>query len=100
MRAVIQRVKNADVKVDGKTTGEIGEGLLILLGVGPEDTEENADTLIKKICNLRKKLDDSISNKEDYAKIYKMSVQLDNLINEYYREVERRKQNNDSKNAY
>ena len=53
MRVVIQRVKNADVKVDGKTTGEIGEGLLILLGVGPEDTEENADTLIKKICNLR-----------------------------------------------
>ncbi len=56
--------------------------------------------LNEKICNLRKKLDDSISNKEDYAKIYKMSVQLDNLINEYYREVKRRKQNNDSKNAY
>jgi len=53
MKAVIQRVKNAEVKVDEKTVGKIGEGLLILLGVGPEDTEENADTLIKKICNLR-----------------------------------------------
>lgn len=53
MRAVLQRVKNADVKVDGKTTGEIGKGLLILLGVGPEDTEKNADELVKKICNLR-----------------------------------------------
>lgn len=53
MKAVIQRVTNAEVKVDGKAVGEIGEGLLILLGVGPDDTEENADTLIKKICNLR-----------------------------------------------
>lgn len=53
MKAVIQRVKNAEVKVEEKAVGEIGEGLLILLGVGPDDTEENADTLIKKICNLR-----------------------------------------------
>lgn len=53
MKAVIQRVRNADVKVDGKVTGKIGKGLLILLGVGPEDAEENADALIKKICNLR-----------------------------------------------
>ncbi len=53
MKAVIQRVKESSVTVDGKVTGQIGKGLLILLGVGPEDTEENADTLIKKICNLR-----------------------------------------------
>lgn len=53
MRAVIQRVKNADVKVDGKTTGEIGRGLLVFLGVGPEDTTRNADELLKKVCNLR-----------------------------------------------
>lgn len=53
MKAVVQRVRNADVKVDGKITGQIGKGLLILLGVGPADTEENADALIKKICNLR-----------------------------------------------
>lgn len=53
MKAVLQRVTNAEVKVDGKITGKIGEGLLILLGVGPNDTTENADALIKKICNLR-----------------------------------------------
>jgi len=53
MKAVIQRVRNADVKVDGKTTGEIGQGLLILLGVGPEDTEKIADEMVQKICKLR-----------------------------------------------
>ena len=53
MRAVIQRVTNAEVKVDGEVTGKIGAGLLILLGVGPDDTEKNADALIKKVCNLR-----------------------------------------------
>lgn len=53
MKAVIQRVKNADVKVDGKTTGEIGQGLLILLGVGPEDNEKIADEMVQKICKLR-----------------------------------------------
>lgn len=53
MKAVIQRVKNADVKVDGKTTGEIGQGLLVLLGVGPEDTEKTADEMVQKICKLR-----------------------------------------------
>jgi len=53
MKAVIQRVKNADVKVDGKITGEINQGLLILLGVGPEDTEKIADEMVQKICKLR-----------------------------------------------
>ena len=53
MKAVIQRVKNANVKVDGETTGEIGHGLLILLGVGPEDTEKIADEMVQKICKLR-----------------------------------------------
>lgn len=53
MKAVIQRVRNAEVKVEGKTTGEIGQGLLVLLGVGPEDTEKIADELVQKICKLR-----------------------------------------------
>lgn len=53
MRAVIQRVKNADVKVDGKLVGEIGKGLLVLLGVGPEDNEKIADEMLQKICKLR-----------------------------------------------
>lgn len=41
--------------------------------------------LDEKICNLRKKLDNSISNNESYDKIYKISLQLDELIAEYYR---------------
>lgn len=53
MKTVIQRVKKADVKVDGEKTGEIGQGLLILLGVGPNDTEKNVDELVQKICKLR-----------------------------------------------
>lgn len=53
MKAVIQRVRNADVKVDGEITGEIGQGLLVLLGVGPNDTEKMADELVQKICKLR-----------------------------------------------
>ena len=53
MKAVIQRVRNAEVKVDGKITGQINQGLLIFLGVGPEDTEKNADELVQKISNLR-----------------------------------------------
>ena len=53
MKAVLQRVKNASVTVDGKITGQIGEGFLVLLGVGPEDTEKNADELVQKICKLR-----------------------------------------------
>lgn len=53
MKAVIQRVSRADVKVDGKTVGEIGKGFLVLLGVGEEDTEKNADYLAAKIAGLR-----------------------------------------------
>lgn len=53
MKAVVQRVRNADVKVDGKVTGEIGQGLLVLLGVGPEDTEKITDEMVQKICKLR-----------------------------------------------
>jgi D-tyrosyl-tRNA(Tyr) deacylase len=53
MRAVIQRVSRAGVRVDGQTTGEIGPGLLILLGVGQGDTSREADFLLDKIINLR-----------------------------------------------
>ena len=53
MKAVIQRVSKAEVKVEENITGKINQGLLILLGVGPDDTERNADELVKKICNLR-----------------------------------------------
>ncbi len=53
MRAVVTRVKSASVEIEGKINGEIGQGYLVLLGVGPNDTEETAVKLADKICNLR-----------------------------------------------
>lgn len=53
MRAVIQRVSNARVDIDGETAGSIGRGLLILLGVGHDDGEEQAERLWSKISRLR-----------------------------------------------
>ncbi len=53
MRAVIQRVKHAKVSVNGKEISRINGGLLILLGIGPNDQEENARTMTKKIAALR-----------------------------------------------
>ena len=53
MRAVLTRVSSACVRVDGEVTGEIGKGYLILLGIGPNDTEATAAKLAEKICNLR-----------------------------------------------
>ena len=53
MRALIQRVSEAAVKIDGKNVAEINHGLLILLGVENADTEEDINWLCKKITNLR-----------------------------------------------
>ncbi len=53
MRAVVTRVASASVTIGGKVNGQIGRGYLILLGVGPEDTEAVCDRLAEKICNLR-----------------------------------------------
>ena len=53
MRAVVQRVTQASVSVGGRCTGRIGAGVLILLGVGQEDTERDARTLAEKTVNLR-----------------------------------------------
>lgn len=53
MKLVIQRVANATVKVEGETIGEIEKGFLVLLGIKQGDTKEQADILIKKLCNLR-----------------------------------------------
>ena len=53
MKAIIQRVISASVTVDGRIQGEVGEGLLVLLGVKPEDTEKEAEYLAAKLCNLR-----------------------------------------------
>jgi D-aminoacyl-tRNA deacylase len=53
MRAVVQRVSRAKVTVSGSTTGEIGLGLLVLLGVGHDDTDADATYLAEKISGLR-----------------------------------------------
>jgi D-aminoacyl-tRNA deacylase len=53
MRAVVQRVTQSAVMVDGELVGAIGPGLMILLGVGREDLESDADDLAKKIAHLR-----------------------------------------------
>jgi len=53
MKMVIQRVSRASVTVDGKVTGEIGQGFLVLLGVGQDDTEEIADKYVRKMTSLR-----------------------------------------------
>jgi D-tyrosyl-tRNA(Tyr) deacylase len=53
MRVVIQRVTHASVTIEGKVKSAIGKGYLILLGIGSDDTEEDAQWLIKKIVGLR-----------------------------------------------
>jgi len=53
MRAVLQRVSRARVTVEGRVTGEIGAGLMVLLGVGRDDTSAVAASLAEKVANLR-----------------------------------------------
>jgi len=53
MRAVVQRVSRAEVTVEGESVGKIGAGLLVLLGVGAEDSEQDAGYLAEKIAGLR-----------------------------------------------
>lgn len=53
MRAVVQRVSRASVSVEGRVVGEVGRGLLVLLGVGRGDTEADAEYLADKVLNLR-----------------------------------------------
>ena len=53
MRALVQRVTRASVTVEGRTTGAIGDGLLVLLGVAPDDGEEQASWLARKLSRLR-----------------------------------------------
>jgi D-tyrosyl-tRNA(Tyr) deacylase len=53
MRAIIQRVNTSQVIIDGKTVADIGKGLLILLGIAPEDDEAKSTAMAKKIAQLR-----------------------------------------------
>lgn len=53
MKAVLTRVRSASVEIEGKIHGQIGQGFLVLLGVGPEDNLEICQKLADKICHLR-----------------------------------------------
>lgn len=53
MRAVVQRVSRAKVTVEGRVTGEIGAGLMVLLGVGRDDSSAVAESMAEKVANLR-----------------------------------------------
>ena len=53
MRAVLTRVNSASVTIDGQVVGQIGKGFLILLGIGPEDTQEHCRYLAQKALGLR-----------------------------------------------
>ena len=53
MKAVVTRVTSASVTIGGEVCGQIGRGFLVLLGVGPNDTEAVCDKLAEKVCNLR-----------------------------------------------
>lgn len=59
MKLVVQRVKKAEVKVDGNIIGKIDKGFLVLIGIKVGDTKEQADYLVKKLCNLRVFLDEN-----------------------------------------
>ena len=53
MRIVLQRVKSASVSIEGSVVGEISQGFLLLVGVGPEDTSDDASYLARKIAGMR-----------------------------------------------
>ena len=53
MKAVIQRVRSASVEVEGEIVGSCGHGLLVLLGVAPEDTEEDMERMVQKMVKMR-----------------------------------------------
>jgi len=58
MRSVIQRVSSATVEVDGQVVGRIGRGLLVYLGIGKADSEQDAEFMAEKLVNLRIFVDD------------------------------------------
>ena len=52
MRAVVTRVKNASVEIEGRVNGQIGQGFLVLLGVAAEDTMAQAEKMADKVCGI------------------------------------------------
>ena len=74
MRVVLQRVKHASVHVDGRETGSIGQGFLILLGVSDEDDETIADKMADKICRLRIFEDENGKTNRSLQDVQKLSL--------------------------
>src|SRR5579862_7258046 len=69
MRAVVQRVSRAKVTVEGAVVGEIGRGLLVLLGVAPEDTQEHVRWMADKVVGLRIFRDDEGKMNRDVVEV-------------------------------
>ena len=69
MRAVVTRVTEASVSIEGKVVGQIGKGFLVLLGVAPEDGEAQAKRLADKICSLRVFEDDARKMNRDLSAV-------------------------------
>ena len=60
MKIIIQRVKKAQVSIEGQVYGQIQQGLLLLVGVGPEDQQEDMDYAVRKLVNMRIFSDDEV----------------------------------------
>lgn len=75
MKIVLQRVKRAEVRVDGKQVASIGKGILLLLGIDVNDTEEKADYLAEKCANLR-----IFSDSEDKMNLSLLDVNGEALV--------------------
>ncbi len=73
MRAVVQRVSRAKVTVAGEMVGEIGRGLLVLLGIGQDDTEADSDYMADKIAGLR-------IFEDDAGKMNRAAVEIDGAV--------------------
>ena len=69
MKIVVQRVKEASVEVEEKIVGKINKGFLVLLGVTHNDTKEEADYLVKKLCKLRVFEDDAGKMNKDIKQV-------------------------------
>ena len=76
MRVVIQRVSEASVKVDNQIVGEIGKGLMLLIGVDESDENSDADWLVKKILDVRVFSDDEGKMNHSVKEVFKLSQSL------------------------
>ena len=81
MRAVIQRVSQASVTIDGEVTGRIGRGFLVLLGVADDDTEDDVIYLAGKIAGLRLFEDDAGKMNRSLADVGGQMLVVSQLIN-------------------